>query len=179
MTRVNFYEVQGGFDATLALACRLAEKAFKQQIETLLFCPDEASAMELDKLLWRQTDTSFIPHQLITPQQPSTQAQNQSQGQDEPLVSNPSVNAKPINFIDITWGEDVANHHGMLINLVAETPSWFSRFETLAEIVNADPEEKKLKRERYSFYRDRGYPLAYHNLTKSHSSKTHSTQNSH
>ncbi|MEH6542577.1 MAG: DNA polymerase III subunit chi [Porticoccaceae bacterium] len=153
MTRVNFYAINGGFEASLSLACRLAEKAFKQNIDTLLFCADEASAKQLDELLWGHTETSFIPHQLITPAQPSAQSTTQSTAQS----------TAPIG---ITWGEDTPEHHGMLINLVAETPSWFGRFETLAEIVNTDPEQKKIKRERYSFYRDRGYPLAYHDLSK-------------
>lgn len=157
MTRVNFYAVNGGFDASLSLACRLAEKAFKQNIDTLLFCADEASAKQLDELLWRHTETSFIPHQLIDPAQSHAQSTAQSTTQSTAQSTAP---------IGITWGEDTPEHHGMLINLVGETPSWFGRFETLAEIVNTDPEQKKIKRERYSFYRDRGYPLAYHDLSK-------------
>ncbi|MEH6637741.1 MAG: DNA polymerase III subunit chi [Porticoccaceae bacterium] len=149
MTRVNFYAINGGLDASLSLACRLAEKTFKQNIDTLLFCADETSAKQLDELLWGHTETSFIPHQLIDPAQ--AHAQN---------------TVKSTAPIGITWSEDTPEHHGMLINLVAETPSWFGRFETLAEIVNTDPEQKKIKRERYSFYRDRGYPLAYHDLSK-------------
>ena len=157
MTRVNFYAVNGGFDASLSLACRLAEKAFKQNIDTLLFCADEASAKQLDELLWGHTETSFIPHQLIDPAQSHAQSTAQSTTQSTAQSTAP---------IGITWGEDTPEHHGMLINLVAETPSWFGRFETLAEIVNTDPEQKKIKRERYSFYRDRGYPLAYHDVSK-------------
>lgn len=149
MTRINFYEVEGGFETTLSLACRLAEKAFRQRTETLLFCPDQVAAEQLSALLWKQSDTSFLAHQLIT----------EKSAQDHPSTV---VSAATIA---ISSGEDVPEHHGTLINLATETPDWFGRFETLAEIVNTNPEQREYKRQRYRFYRDRGYPLAYHNLS--------------
>ena len=168
MTRVNFYQIHGGFEATLSLACRLAEKAYKQRIDALLFCPDVASATQLNDLLWQHGETSFVPHQLIAPQDPEIPADN----------SKPAPALAPGQApVGITWGQDVAEYHGMLINLVTETPSWFSRFEALAEIVNSDPAEKELKRVRYSFYRDRGYPLSYHNVDKAPSSENQTSGN--
>lgn len=162
MTRINFYEVQGDFDATLTLACRLTEKAFRQGIETLLFCAERNEAEQLSTRLWQFSDTSFLPHQLDS--------------KDHKGSSNSYLQASlPIG---ISWGKDAPEHHGLLINLATETPDWFGRFETLAEIVNSVPSQREHKRQRYRFYRDRGYPLAYHNLATSGQAKSkHSEHN--
>jgi len=58
-------------------------------------------------------------------------------------------------------------HDGVLINLRAEQPPYFSRFERLIEIVSLDDEDRRLARERYRFYRERGYPLDSHDLSRS------------
>ena len=50
----------------------------------------------------------------------------------------------------------------MLINLGSDVPTFFGRFDRVAEIV-LDP-ERDLGRERYRHYRDRGYPLQHHEL---------------
>lgn len=59
---------------------------------------------------------------------------------------------------------DPGRHHGLLINLDVIAPPWFSRFHRLAEIVHDDPVVRAGKRERYRFYRDRGYPLYHQDL---------------
>ena len=50
----------------------------------------------------------------------------------------------------------------MLINLHDAAPPFFSRFERLAEIVSV--EGAAAARERFRFYRERGYDLRTHNL---------------
>ena len=52
----------------------------------------------------------------------------------------------------------------MLINLGLAPPPFFSRFERLAEIVGVDPADAEAGRERYRFYRERGYELRTHSL---------------
>ena len=49
-------------------------------------------------------------------------------------------------------------------NLNAEPPPFFSRFERLAEIVGKDDADVVAGRERFRFYRERGYELRTHNL---------------
>ena len=51
----------------------------------------------------------------------------------------------------------------MLVNLHAEPPPFFSRFERLAEIVGVD-DAAAAGRERYKFYRERGYELRAHDM---------------
>ncbi|MEJ2644677.1 MAG: DNA polymerase III subunit chi, partial [Gammaproteobacteria bacterium] len=52
----------------------------------------------------------------------------------------------------------------VLINLAAEVPLFFSRFERVAELIGNNEENKQQGRQRYRFYKDRGYTLDTHNL---------------
>ncbi len=55
-------------------------------------------------------------------------------------------------------------HLQVLVNLAPEVPHFFSRFEKTLEIIDHDDTTKLLGRERYQFYRNRGYPLAHHDV---------------
>ena len=60
--------------------------------------------------------------------------------------------------------EAPADRTDLLINLGAEVPLFFSRFERVAEIVSGENEDRALARDRFRFYRDRGYSLNTHRL---------------
>jgi DNA polymerase-3 subunit chi len=49
-----------------------------------------------------------------------------------------------------------------LLNLAPAVPAQFARFERLLEVVGNSEDELVAGRERYRFYRDRGYPLNNH-----------------
>ena len=57
-------------------------------------------------------------------------------------------------------------HDEVLLNLRPEWPPFFSRFQRLIEIVSLDDEDRAAARERYRFYRDRGYEIRTHDLSK-------------
>ena len=139
MTQVNFYRINGNFDAALTLACQLAEKAFHQGLSVLLHTSDSSISEQLSSQLWTFKPSSFLPHQ---------------------------VEDSPTETIAISHHDNPGEHHGLLINLRNNTPGWFSRFEKAVEIVYDDQQLIEQKRERYSFYNKRGYPLKYHDLTK-------------
>ena len=141
MTRVDFYILDD--DSRLqppAVACRLAEKAWQSGHRVLLQVRDEGEARHLDRLLWTYRDQSFVPHGLLGKA-------------DEAL-----------NPVLIGHDESGGKEHQVLINLADAIPSFFSRFERVAEIISPDPAGKAAGRERYRFYRDRGYPLHTHTL---------------
>jgi DNA polymerase-3 subunit chi len=52
----------------------------------------------------------------------------------------------------------------VLLNLSAEPPPAFERYERLLELVAQDDEDRRAARERYKFYRERGYRIADHDL---------------
>ena len=50
----------------------------------------------------------------------------------------------------------------------SSTHSFFSRFQRLIEIVSADDaDDKQQARERFRYYRDRGYEIRTHDLARS------------
>jgi DNA polymerase-3 subunit chi len=55
-------------------------------------------------------------------------------------------------------------HHEVLVNLGSTLPQFFTRFRRLVEVVGDDPEDRAQARQRYRYYKDRGYPLATHEV---------------
>lgn len=141
MTRIDFYIVDNEQQSSRALlACRLAEKAFSLKNQIYIYTTDELQANELDDLLWTYRAGSFVPHQLL-----GTQADS-----DCPVLIGHTDAPEGLNQV--------------LINLNMAVPLFFSRFERVVEIVNQDETQRQLARERFKFYRDRGYDLHTHNL---------------
>ena len=58
----------------------------------------------------------------------------------------------------------VGDRWNVLVNLAADVPEFFSRYERVAEVVDADAARREQSRERYRFYRDRGYKLNTHQV---------------
>jgi DNA polymerase-3 subunit chi len=73
----------------------------------------------------------------------------------------------PLSAVSVSCDGEPGQHYGLLINLADTVPDWFSRFERLVEIVYDDSTIVLTRRQNYRFYRDRGYPLHYHDLSQS------------
>lgn len=139
MTRIDFYLLTSNQpDTRLAYACRLAHKAWGKGHQVYLHCPDEQHTDTLDQLLWRFRADAFVPHSVAT---------------DEPRAK-----------VVCGHGDDPGEHHDLLINLADQTPAFFSRFNRMAEIVIELDPVRIPARERFRFYRERGYPLQTHQL---------------
>ena len=141
MTRIDFYIIEEGSEqATDNFICRLTEKAFSQSNAVFIHTLDEQHATKLDDLLWNFNEASFIPHQLTS-----------SESCNTPVLIGHETTEIP--------------HHDVLINLHREAPSFFSQFDRVAEIITTDETSKIKGRERYQFYRDRGYALETHKMS--------------
>ena len=139
MTRVGFYVVQAAEQGQrLQVAVRLADKAFQQGHRIFINAVDEIQARTLDELLWTLRPASFLPHGL--------------HGQ------------KHSDTIAIGWGQEPQDHNDLLINLQLDIPSFFSRFQRVAEVVTQDPASLQALRESWKFYKERGYQLEKHDL---------------
>ena len=136
MTSIDFY-----FNAEdrLQVACRLAGKALAQGKRTLIYAPDAETAQRVDRLLWTWPATGFVPH--CAPH--------------DPLAAG-----TPVLIGDTT----AAAGCDVLLNLGAQTPPGFESFERLLEVVALDDVGRRAARERYRYYRDRGYAIADHDL---------------
>ena len=137
MTRVDFYLDAGD---RLQIACRLAAKAVAQNLRVLVHAPDGQVAAAIDRLMWTTPAIGFVPHVMA----------EHRLAAETPVV--------------IARGDTEALHDEVLVNLCRECPPSFARFQRLIEIVTRDEADKQAARERYRFYRDRGYPIQTHNL---------------
>jgi DNA polymerase III subunit chi len=137
LTSIDFY-----FNAEdrLQVACRLAGKAVSRGKRLLIYAPQAEIASRIDRMLWTWPAIGFVPHCLA----------HEALAAETPVL--------------IAAGEDAPEGCGVLLNLGAECPPHFSRFERLLELVGVGEDEKATGRERYKFYRDRGYAITNHDL---------------
>ena len=67
MVKVNFYLMkQSDEQARNVLACRLADKLYKQHRRVHIHVSSSENGRELDQLLWTFSADSFVPHTLCT-----------------------------------------------------------------------------------------------------------------
>ena len=141
MTRVDFYVSPNKTnDASLYLVCRIVDKAWQQQNRVYVHAATPEQAQQLDELLWVFRDGAFIPHCQIS----------DSESAETPVVIG--CEAPPEMKPEV------------LINLGQEVPGFFSRFARVIEIVAGDEDTRSQARQRFKFYRERGYPLETHEL---------------
>lgn len=138
MTRIDFYLNAA---SKLQVACKISAKAMRQRMRVLILAPDDAMARALDKLLWSSPATGFLPHCMTS---------------DRLAAETPILIAR---------SQDAQPHDELLINLGTTPPPLFSRFQRLIELVSIDDDADKLAaRQRFRFYKDRGYELSHHDL---------------
>lgn len=132
--RVDFY-LLGSADAQVRhrFACRLAEKAYLQQLGVTVLVADEPEARALDELLWTFSDRSFVPHEILAPGQPVD-------------VQIP---------VYIALDPAAPPRADLVLNLAGREPDALQRFGRIAEILGNDPQALKRGREQFRNYRDR------------------------
>lgn len=154
MTQVDFYILPESSEAArLNLACRLADKAVHRRLGVFLLAADADDARRLDELLWTFAQNSFLPHRLAW--------EAGSDPVEEPILIGCPEHPAPATV-------DAADppSWGLMINLSGDVPSSFERYERLAEVVDSEPARREAGRERYRYYRDRGYELKTHRLQR-------------
>jgi DNA polymerase-3 subunit chi len=136
VTSIDFY-----FNAEdrLQVACRLAAKAVSQKKRMFVFAADAETAGRMDKMLWTWPAIGFVPHCLA----------------DDPLAPETPV---------LIGAGQAPESCEIILNLGADCPPHFERFGRLLELVGTDEAEKKAGRDRYRFYRERGYQISNHDL---------------
>ncbi len=140
--RVDFYLLAASQPTErLHFACRLAEKAYQQKQQLLLWCEDEATAHTVDELLWTFSDTSFIPHNLV------------GEGPNPPPA------------IQVGFGTQWPSHQRQtLINLTETIIPTQAPCKRLIELVLTEPAALERSRDYFRTYRQRGHELLTHDL---------------
>lgn len=136
MTVIDFYHSAGD---RLAVVARLVAKEAAARTPVRILTPDAATTDQVDRALWTASPTSFLPHCRM----------------DSPLA--------PVTPVWIDHRLEHAGPAHVLVNLTADPPSFFSRFERLAEVVGTD--DVVAGRQRFRFYRERGYELRSHDVS--------------
>lgn len=139
MTTIDFYtQVEDKHD----LVRKLCSKALATHARLVLWTADQEACQRLSRVLWTSPATSFVAHVAA----------------DDRLA--------PVTPIILDHGVGPFPHDEVLINLRREVPPFFSRFERLIEIVcPQDEEDVQLARERFRYYRDRGYTLRNYDMS--------------
>ncbi len=146
MTRIDFYILESDDSRREQFACRIAEKAYRLGHGVYIHTADPQQAAQLDKLLWTFKQGSFIPHGI----------DGQSPDPDAAVLIGHNAEL------------DTSSHakgREVLINLAQDIPLFFSAFKRVAEVIDQNSENKIKGRERFKFYRDRGYSLDTHPIS--------------
>lgn len=194
MTRVDFYLLQTDSEQKLLdTVCLLIEKARTAEQSVYIHTRSAAHADQLDAALWQYRSVSFIPHlNLGSCSEPkglsntassdtalSTAMPGKIEDQPSGYTGIPAGNSQlstpellglsasndAESRVAIGYCHEPAGRRDVLINLCETVPPFFSRFRRTLEVVNGSENELIVSRERYRFYKSRGYPLNHHNLS--------------
>ena len=142
MTEVSFYT---GAADPLRTVVRLCAKALDAGKRLRIFTPDAAATQTLGRRLWCDDPMGFLPHCRLDDQ---------------------NAARTPI------WLDHAPEHFGqaedaqLLINLAPEPAPFFARFERVLEVVGTAEAEVLSGRRRFRYYKERGYMIHHHDLSK-------------
>jgi DNA polymerase-3 subunit chi len=139
MTQIDFYT---NVPDRALTACALASKALARGMRMMILTADSAWTERLDSLLWQQPAIGFLPH------------------------CRAHHRLAPLTPIILDHVAEPVVHEQILLNLREDLPPHFSRFERLIELVGSDEAHRQQARTRFRFYRDRGYEIRTHDLTR-------------
>jgi DNA polymerase III subunit chi len=137
MTHVQFYHLPDSMGSLLPVLVELVEMALGKDIDILILTDNEDQSTPIHHYLEQRFQ----------------------------LGAELTLAPQPQSRFSLSWGEDPAHHHGLLINLTPQLPVWFSRFEHLAELIWGNETLVERKRDSYKLIRHRGHPLKFHDLT--------------
>ncbi|HET7097336.1 MAG TPA: DNA polymerase III subunit chi [Casimicrobiaceae bacterium] len=138
MTVIDFYtRCADRFE----VASKLVAKAWTQHGSVRVLTDNEEATTAFGRILWLIPATGFLPHcRLASPLAPETPI----------LVDHDLQHEGPL---------------AVLINLHPAPPPFFARFERMAEVIGADDASAAAGRERWKFYKARGYEIRAHDLS--------------
>ena len=143
MTKIDFYVLsEAAPQARENLACRLVDKIYQLNRKIFIATESQQDARRIDDMLWTFRPGSFVPHCI-----------------------DDSANSSQYPVI-IGFKNSAPEMGDVLLNLTHEVPLFFSQFDRVAELVAADEQSRALSRNRFKFYKDRGYELTTHEMDK-------------
>ena len=133
MTRILFFH---SAPDRLSTAAEWLRRARGRRQEVTIYAPHPEVADRIDRLLWTQPATGFLPH---------CRAAASLAGET------------PILIADRIDSHDTISGDRCLLNLSDEVPPGFSRFGEVVEIVSTQDADRLPARDRFRFYREHGH----------------------
>lgn len=144
--RVDFYVLPSSEPAArLRFACRLVEKAWLRRHRVRVQLDAGGDLAAFDELLWTFADRSFVPHHRL--------------GAGDPT---PTPVPAPVVLSDGDTAD--AGDGDFVVNLAGALPPGLEGWRRIAEVVDADGERRRLGRERFRQYRERGIQPQTHDI---------------
>lgn len=141
--RVDFYVLESAAPKQRwTVACRLTEKAYLRDLRVLILSGSLEESKAIDELLWTFNDRSFIPHQ----------------------ISEAAHSVDPETAVHLIHAQGQDGGADLLVNLSNQLPPGLDRFTRIAEIIDADPQRRRLGRERFKSYREQKLTIETHQL---------------
>ncbi len=134
MTKIRFYT-----DVTdqMVLMQHLVEQALSRQRQVTIYVTDRERALQLSEGLWQQAADHFFPNALADAEHAA------------------------LTPVQLAWQPEQIRQGDLLFNCQATLPKFFSRFRHLFELIGTDEQEKVAGRQRWAFYRERGYEIQH------------------
>jgi DNA polymerase III subunit chi len=137
MPEIRFYTLGDAGPVRLKQVCILTEQAFREGQRVLVWLEDAAALTQFDNLLWTFGDKAFVPH--------------------EPLAADPASCEAPVQlFAGAELPPGAGGHFSTLVMLRDVASEAALQFNTVIEVVDADPAVRNAGRARFRFYRDHG-----------------------
>ena len=138
MTVIDFYtHCADRFE----VASRLVAKAWAQHGSVRVLTEGEEATAAFGRFLWLWPAIGFLPHCRL----------GSSAAAETPIL--------------VDHGLQHEGPAAVLINLHPAPPPFFARFERMVEIVGVDDDSAAAGRDRWKFYKARGYEVRAHDLS--------------
>ncbi|NQY63856.1 MAG: DNA polymerase III subunit chi [Alteromonadaceae bacterium] len=115
-------------------ACLQAAHFYRQNQRVFIYTQDQASAHNIDEMLWAFDANSFVPHNLT------------GEGTNYGAA------------VEISW-QTPTNRRAVLINLTSTVPNFANRFSRIIDFVPTDETMKQQARVRFSTCRKLGFSV--------------------
>jgi len=120
-------------------ACRWLRKAVLDMGAQVVVTGEGTTLDDIDRRLWQLSPADFVAH-------------CRADADPQVLQRSPVVLGLP--------GGTALSTHSLLLNVGAEVPAGFERFERMVELVGADPADVQAGRARWRHYKQRGYAMS-------------------
>ena len=137
MTRIDFKKFNNNEVCISSFIYNFIKSNYLRKNPVLCLVPSEEIREKISNTLWTREPESFLPH--------STSRSNE--------------------LINISDKPEPLDHSNLLINFNDKSCDWFSRFDSVTEIIISDPTNIKAKQKSYTHYKRFGYEVAFEDHT--------------